>query len=358
MSGYTSLSYRRFMEKFGVAASFTEMTSAPGLVHNAPSSRRFILAGDAPTGAQLFGTDPADFAAGAEVALSMEPKLRFFDINMGCPVKKVVREGAGSDMMRDPGLCGRVVRAVKDETGLPVTAKIRLGENRNEMNYREVVDALLRADVAAVTIHSRTVAQQYGGIADHSRIAGYGDELPVPLIVSGDINTPEAARDALEVTGATAVMVARGGVGNPYLVTRINSLLDDGELLPEPTMAQQVDWCLELIKAIEKELGAPVALSRMRGIAPKFLAGCRYSNDFRRAITNRDTDLDGVRAVLKKVKAEMGDDLRMSCRGRAGTERIDVVIPPAKPHNLESYGLEFDRPEDRDERAARPLNQL
>jgi len=320
MSGYTSVSYRTFMEGFGAGASVTEMVSAAGLVFNPEESKRFVRgSGVSPTGVQLFGGDAEMMAKGATAALELEPGTSFVDVNMGCPVKKVIRAGAGSALMDDPDLCGRIVKTVKDAVDIPVTAKIRLGPDEDRMDWRSVVDALVAADVDAVTIHSRTVAQQYSGVARHELIRGLGDELPVPLIVSGDIYSMDDAVNAMEITGAKGVMVARGGVGNPFLITQIDRFLKSGEILPEPTMSQQAEWCLQLMDATIEEMGAEVALGRMKSIAPRFLSGCRYSRDLRRAITCRETDLEGIRSLLCKVRDEMHD---VGFRSSGGWPRI------------------------------------
>lgn len=307
MSGYTTRAYRRFMERFGVATSVTEMVSAQGLMHNPWESERFVLASDSPTGIQIFGGDPEVLASAAVRAIDMEPSAGYIDINMGCPVRKVVSRGAGSAMLSDPALCGRAVRAVKDATGMPVTAKIRLGETKAGMNFREVLDELVRAGADAVTVHARTASQRYAGSADHTILRDLQSEIPVPLIVSGDIYTAEDAKAALDISGAAGVMVARGGVGNPFLVTQINRLLRTGDLLPNPTVGQQAEWCLELMDAVIEESGERIALGRMRSLAPKFLSGCRYSRDYRRALTDGDTDLDSMRSLIERVRNEIGD---------------------------------------------------
>lgn len=326
MSGYTTPCYRRFMEPFGAAASVTEMVSASGLFHDPKGSARFAEAsGIAPTGAQVFGGDPAGVARGASMALETEPRLRFIDVNMGCPMKKVTRVGAGSALLDDPELCGRIVRAVKDAVDIPVTAKIRLGRERSTMTWRKVLDELLRANVDAVCIHTRTADQRYAGTADHGEIAGLQERIPIPLIVSGDVFTAADAARAVETTGAKYVMVARGGVGNPFLLTQIDRLLETGEELPNPSLAQQAEWCLGLMDSIIAESGPVVALGRMRGLGPKFLAGCRYSREYRRAFTDPATDLDRMRSMLERVRDEMGDIAFRSAEGcRAGAFRARI----------------------------------
>lgn len=308
MSGYTSVSYRSFMLGFGAGIAVTEMVSAQGLVHNPAESARFVepVPGQV-TGVQIFGADPAVMAEGARVAVDLEPGLAFVDINMGCPAGKVMRTGAGSSLMAFPGLCGDIVGAVKDAVDVPVTAKMRLGLDPAMENWREVLDSVVSAGADGVTVHSRTADMRYAGCARHPDIAGLGRELRIPLIVSGDIWTLRHAVDAMDVTGASAVMVARGGVGDPFLVTRIDRYLRDGTELPDPTMAQQCEWCLRLIDMTEDELGEELAMARMRGVAAKFLSGCRYSREYRRAVTQRCGSLDDIRSVVRRCAEEMGD---------------------------------------------------
>ena len=159
MSGYTSRSYREFMLGFGARVAVTEMVSAPGLVHNPEESAGYVRAVPGQvTGVQVFGSDPDTVAEGAAVALGLEPDLAFVDINMGCPAGKVMRTGAGSSLMSDPELCGRIVRRVVDAVGVPVTVKTRLGLDAHTVNFRRVVDECVRAGADAVTVAPRTSA--------------------------------------------------------------------------------------------------------------------------------------------------------------------------------------------------------
>ncbi len=316
MSGYTTCAYRGFMAGFGVGTAVTEMVSAPGILNNPKDCEKFLQSPEGcHTGAQVFGGKVDAVAEAARISLRMNPDLLYFDVNMGCPVKKVIRTGAGSAMLNDPKLCGDMVRAVKRATGVPVTAKIRLGKGTTTINFRDVVEELLSADVDAITIHSRTVDQKYAGQARHDILEGYGDELPVPLIISGDIYTLSDAKRAMAITGASAVMVARGGVGNPFLCTQIDRYFRDGDELPEPLMSDQMTWCLDLMDRIVEESGPEVGLARLRGVVPKFLAGCRYSRDYRRVLTDGATDLDGMYAMIEKVKDERGHERLIPSNG-------------------------------------------
>lgn len=157
--------------------------------------------------------------------------------------------------------------------------------------------------------------QQYAGKARHEMIRGLGDSIPVPLVVSGDIYSLGDAVDAMETTSAEGVMIARGGVGNPYLITQISEYIRTGKVLPEPSMSQQAAWCLELMDMTLEEMDGEIALARIKSLAPKFLSGWRYSREYRRAITDRDAGIDSIRALLEKVREEMTDVPFRSCGG-------------------------------------------
>ncbi len=312
MSGYTFGSYRRFCEPFGTAATVTEMVSASGLVHGGERSAAYIVSErTCPLGVQLFGSDPAEMRSAAEAAVRIDPGIAFIDINMGCPADKVLRDGAGSALLKDPGLCGRLIKAAKDGSGIPVTAKIRLRGAPGGPEFRDVLDEIVSAGADAVTIHPRTQKEGYRGSPHYDLLEGLGDDLPIPLIVSGNIYTLEDAVEALECTKADAVMVARGGIGNPFLITQIDRYLRDGTVLPNPTVSQQAEWCLDLARMIIDEKGEEAGIRKLRSIAPKFMAGCRYCREYRRALTAIGSFGD-LERILSEADRNMGDRRVMS----------------------------------------------
>ena len=289
MSGYTSEAYRLFMKPFGVAVAYTEMVSDSAMMHNVRSDE-YLMYGSSPfTGTQLFGSDPCRLADAAEECLRRNPNTDLFDINMGCPVEKVVRRGAGSALMRDPERCGEIVRSVKGRTGIPVTAKIRLGQGEDSMNFREVIAELEAAEIDAITVHARTRKQRYAGLPDYEAIRGLRKEMSVPLVVSGNVFSLDDAIGYSEITGADAVMVARGGIGNPFLVTQIDSWFRDGA---------------DMLIA---EKGEGVASKKLRSIAPKFIVGCRHSREFRYRLATEIDDRGSLVSILEEVRERLGD---------------------------------------------------
>lgn len=318
MSGYTSAGYRNFMSRFGAGACVTEMVSDAAVLRN-PSCKSEFLRFEplVPTGLQLYGHDPEVMADAASRALEINPKIAFVDVNLCCPAKKVVRKGEGSSLMADPGLCGRIVERIKGSVDVPVTAKIRLGIDGKSVNFRDVVDALESSGADAISLHVRTAADMYSGRPRYDLVKGLGDEMDVPLIISGNIYSPEDAGRALGISGAEAVMVARGGIGNPFLLTQMDTFLRTGEYPDDPTVGQQVQWCLELFDILAEELGERPAVRRMRSIAPRFVAGCDGCREYRRRLAQGIDDRDSLIAILDDVTAEMGD-ARAECSHRVG----------------------------------------
>ena len=309
MSGFTSRSYRDFMKPFGASLCFTEMTSDMGVIHGQSRTRGYIsFSGNHPTGVQLFGHDPDDIAQAAEKALEINPEIDLFDINMGCPVPKVNRSGAGSSLMKDPELCGRIIRAVKRKVHVPVTAKIRLGWSSSSINFRDVIEEMTAADVDAITVHARTRDERYAGSPHMDMVEGLQREMSVPLIISGNIYLLDDAVEAVRITGAEAVMVARGGVGNPFLLTQIDRFFRTGERLRNPTVSEQIDWCLRFMDMLIEEKGEEKAIRKMRCFAPRFIAGCHKSRMHRNELATGITDKGSLISILERIKEELGGE--------------------------------------------------
>lgn len=317
MSGYTSAAYREFMRPFGAAVSVTEMVSDMGLIYGADRTvDRFVKYGRTyPTGMQLFGSDPERLANAASIALRMNPQIDFFDINMGCPARKVTRNGSGSALLKDPAKCGEMVRAVRRAADVPVTAKIRLGWSSGSMDFREVISELEDAGASAIALHARTRDERYAGTPHYDLVEGLQKEMSVPLVISGNIYTAEDARKALGVTGAEAVMVARGGIGNPFLITQIDQMLRTGDIPPHPTVARQADWCVELCDALISELGEETAMKRMRSIAPRFFAGCYRGRELRKRLAFAVKTRDDLVGIVGEIRDALGTE-RIYCDGR------------------------------------------
>ena len=308
MAGITFDSYRRFMAKFGYGLAVTEMVSDMGLIYGNEETKSYVSfqKSDIPIGVQLFGHDPETFKKAAKIALNLNNNIDFFDINMGCPVPKVVDTGAGSKLMNNPKLCGDIVRALKKVTDLPITAKIRLGWDNKNINFMEVIKELEDAGVDMIAIHARTKKELYSGEPHYDLLKDLRSKMTVPLVVSGNIFTLDDALNALNITGADAVMVARGGVGNPYLLMQINQYYLDGERLPNPSLKEQLIWCYELGQMIAEEKGEDRGMRIYRSIASKFLNGFPNAKAYKVRLTTELVSLESLKNILNEYAKEVG----------------------------------------------------
>jgi nifR3 family TIM-barrel protein len=268
MAGVTEAPFRGICKRMGATLTYTEMISAKGLHYN-PDSRvsRELLTFDpaeVPCGVQLFGSDPAIMAdRAAWVCAEYGDDVALIDINMGCPVTKVVSNGEGSALMRTPELAAEIVSRVAAAVQVPVTAKFRAGWDADEINAVEFAQTMEAAGAAALCVHGRTRKQFYQGAADWDVIAAVRAAVGVPVIGSGDVFSAEDVRSMLERTGVDAVMVARGAQGNPWIFREARALLDHGETLPPPTALERVEMAREHARALVAFAGEHT-VARMR----------------------------------------------------------------------------------------------
>ena len=303
MAGITFRSYREYMANFGFEVCVTEMVSDMGLIYGNEETKTYIefQKGNYLTGVQLFGKDPNNIKKAAEIALNLNPNIDFFDVNMGCPVPKVVDAGAGSALMKNPKLCGDIIRALKEIIDKPISAKIRLGYDNKTINYLEVIKELEEAGIDMIAIHSRTKKELYLGEPHHELLKDLRKQMKVPLVISGNIYTLDDAIKAIEITGADAVMVARGGVGNPFLLTQINEYYKTGERLPNPSLKEQLQYCYDLALKVVEEKGEERGMRIYRGIAPKFFNGIKNCKQYRLRLSSELTDLNSLKTILNDI---------------------------------------------------------
>ena len=304
MAGITSEGYRKYLNSFGVDICVTEMVSDMGLIYGNKETESYVKfeKDKVLTGLQLFGSNPANMARATVIALNLNPNIDFIDVNMGCPVPKVTKTGAGSSLMLKPELAGDIIKAIKSVTDKPVTVKIRLGYN--EVNFKEVIKTLEDSGVAMIGIHARTRKELYSGEPHFDLLKDLRKEMSVPLVVSGNIYSLDDAIKALDISGADAVMIARGGVGNPFLITQIRHYYETGERLPNPSFLEQCDYCLALAKSMIEEKDEYTAMRIYRGIAPKFFAGFPNSRTLRTVLATSLTDYQSLVKIIEEFKTD------------------------------------------------------
>lgn len=277
MAGITEAPFRAICKRLGAGLTYTEMVSAKGLHYNPDNaiskSLLTFAPEEVPCAVQLFGAEPQIMAEQARgIVERYGDDVACIDINMGCPVTKVVAKGEGSALMRTPELAADVVRAVVDRCGVPVTVKIRSGWGASELNGVEFARRMEGAGAAAIAIHGRTRAQFYHGRADWEMIAAVKAAVSVPVTGSGDVFSAQDAASMLERTGVDAVMVARGAQGNPWIFREARALIDDGEVIAPPTAFERIDMAREHAAALV-EFGGERAFARMRKHVAWYIKG-------------------------------------------------------------------------------------
>jgi len=273
MAGISDRAYRILAKEAGCALVCTEMISDQALLYGNPKTLLLLdHTGEAgPLAVQIFGSDPEKMAKAAIIAENMGADL--IDLNMGCPVPKVVKNGAGAALMRNSELAARIIREVVSAVNVPVTVKMRKGWDEGSVNAVEIALLAEAAGAAAVTVHGRLKSQYYTGRADWGIIKAVKDALTITVIGNGDIQTPADARQMLVETGCDVVMIGRAALGNPWIFSRTIHFLSTGELLPFPSIYEKLNTALRHLDLVSKSKGDKIALLEMRKHAAWYIKG-------------------------------------------------------------------------------------
>ena len=277
MAGVTDLPFRCLCKEQGASLIYTEMVSAKGIHYNNKNTKNLLETADAerPVALQLFGENAEIMS---EVAKRIEDlPFDILDINMGCPVPKVVNNGEGSALMKDPVKAGRIIEAIAKAINKPVTVKIRKGFGKDDANAPEMAKVAQESGAAAVAVHGRTREQYYSGKADWDIIGQVKEIVSIPVIGNGDIFTPEDAKRMLVTTGCDGIMLARGVQGDPWLFHRVNHYLETGELLPKPPMSELIDTILRHAKLQLEFKGEYLGMREMRKHVAWYTTGYPHS---------------------------------------------------------------------------------
>jgi tRNA-dihydrouridine synthase B len=264
LAGIADGPFRLLARQFGASLVYTEMISAEGLTRGGRGSLRLLDfdPGERPIGVQIFGSDPERMASAGRLACKRGPDL--IDINCGCPVRKVVRKNGGAALLKDLKLLGKILWAVRRSSEVPVTVKIRSGWDQLSPVAVEAAKLAQDCGLSAITIHPRTQADGFSRKADWSIIQEVKRAVDIPVIGSGDVFSPEDAKNMLDRTGCDAVMIGRGSFGNPWIFSRTNTLLDQGKLPAEPSLEQRIDVCLQHLRLAVDTYGEPAGVKKMR----------------------------------------------------------------------------------------------
>lgn len=300
MAGVTDLAFRRLCKEQGAGLICMEMVSAKAIsFHNKNTEALMeIDPGEHPVSMQIFGSEPELMA---EVARSIEERpFDILDINMGCPVPKVVNNGEGSALLRDPDLIASIVKSVSSAISKPLTVKVRIGFENTPVDIVEIAKRVEDAGAAAIAVHGRTRQQYYSGTADWDAIRRVKEAVSIPVIGNGDVDSPQKAEALMQETGCDGVMIGRAVRGNPWIFREMNHYFKTGELLARPSIDEVREMILRHARAQIEIKGEYTGIREMRKHVAWYTAGMRYSSGLRRE-SNTISSFEELEKLLERL---------------------------------------------------------
>lgn len=305
MAGVSDFAFRTICAELGAAMTTTEMVSAKALVYKDEKTKGLLYNPGPlhPCAAQIFGHEPEIMAEAAPMALEYSG-AEILDINMGCPVGKIVKSGDGSALMKDPELAARIVEAVARSVDVPVTVKFRKGFDGGSVNAVEFARLMQQAGASAIAVHGRTRAQMYSGRADWDIIRDVKKAVDIPVIANGDIFTAEDAGHILRYTGCELAMVGRGSFGDPWIFEQANALLA-GKPVPElPPLSERIELAVRQTEMYAERFGERLACLEARHQIPWYLKGVAHAGYYKQLLV-RVESLDELHRIEKGIKRDL-----------------------------------------------------
>lgn len=305
MAGVSDFAFRTICTELGAAMTTTEMVSAKALVYRDEKTKGLLYNPDIlhPSAAQIFGHEPEIMAEAAPMALEYSG-ADILDINMGCPVGKIVRSGDGSALMKDPELAARIVEAVVKAVPVPVTVKFRKGFDGGCVNAAEFARLMEQAGASAVAVHGRTRTQMYSGRADWDVIRDVKKAVSIPVIANGDVFSAEDAEHILRYTGCELAMVGRGSFGDPWIFEQSNALLEGLPVPERPPLAERIELAVRQTELYAEKFGERLACLEARHQIPWYLKGVAHAGYYKQQLVRVET-LDELRRIVKGIKRDL-----------------------------------------------------
>ena len=305
MAGVTDVAFRQICAEMGAGLTCTELVSSKALCYRDKKTFSLLqqFPGEHPAAVQIFGNDPVCMAEAAQLAIEYTG-ADILDINMGCPMGKIVNNGDGAALMKDPEKAGRIVEAVVKAVQVPVTAKFRRGWDMGSCNCVEFAKTLEAAGVSAVAVHGRTRAQVYGGNADWNCIREVKEAVKVPVIANGDIWEAKDVLRILQHTKADMAMIGRGCFGNPWLFQQAKAALEGAPIPELPPLAERCDTAVRQFRLAAEAKGERVAILEARRHYCWYLKGVSHSGYYKEQIVQMNT-LEDVERVTKGIKRDL-----------------------------------------------------
>ncbi len=304
MAGVTDWAFRTICAQLGANVTITEMVSSRALVYKDQKSAKLLRKNDGSLcGAQIFGNDPVIMAQAAGLALEISG-CDFLDINMGCPMPKIANSGDGCGLMRTPELAGEIVRAVVKAVDVPVTVKCRLGWDKGSVNVLDFTKRMEDNGAAMVTVHGRTRAMLYSGIADWDMITKVKQNLSIPVIANGDIISGEAAVKCLKRTGADGVMIGRATFGDPWIFSEVKAALEGRSATERPSLKDRIAVAVQQFELSEQDHGEHIACLEARKHFAWYLRGVSHSGYYKNQISSMNT-MEDIYRIAKDIVRDL-----------------------------------------------------
>ena len=304
MAGVTDWAYRTICAQLGANITVTEMVSSRALVYQDQKSRKLLRKNEGSLcGAQIFGNDPEIMAQAAVLALEISG-CDFLDINMGCPMPKIANSGDGCGLMRTPELAGKIVESVVKAVDVPVTVKCRLGWDKGSINVLDFTKRMEDNGASMVTVHGRTRAMLYSGVADWDSIRKVKDQLSIPVIANGDIVDVPSALRCLKWTGADGIMIGRAAFGDPWVFQQVSAAMALQEVPERPALKERIAVAVKQFELSEQDHGEHIACLEARKHFAWYLRGVRNASYYKKEITSMNK-MEDIYRIAKDIVRDL-----------------------------------------------------